>query len=68
MGPETNMKTRATLTVGGRDVPMNHFVELTLVNVIEGFLKALRDVPVGEVVIRIPAERRHRQAEGCGGY
>jgi len=49
---------RATLTIDGETVAMNRFVESALVGIIEGLLAALRDIPAGEVVIRIPAERR----------
>ncbi|MBM3497335.1 MAG: hypothetical protein FJX74_01570 [Armatimonadetes bacterium] len=51
-------RARATLSVSGRQVELNHFVEPALVGVIEGFLGALRDIPAGEVVVTIPAERR----------
>ncbi|MGQ9730277.1 MAG: hypothetical protein ACUVX8_03310 [Candidatus Zipacnadales bacterium] len=62
MGPETLPRPRATLTVGGKKVPLNRFVEAALVGVIEGFLGALKGVGGGEVVITLPAERRQRSA------
>jgi hypothetical protein len=58
MSEDTPRKPRATLTVGGKNVVMNRFVEGALVGTIEGFLGALRDIPPGEVVITIPAGRR----------
>jgi hypothetical protein len=58
MSEDTPRKPRATLTVAGKSVVMNRFVEGALVGIIEGFLGALRDIPPGEVVITIPADRR----------
>ena len=49
---------RARLSVGGQRIPLNRFVEGALVGVVEGFLSAMRDVPPGEVVLTIPADRR----------
>jgi hypothetical protein len=49
---------RATLSIGGQRIPMNRFVEGALVGIVEGFLSALREVPPGEVVLTIPADRR----------
>jgi len=55
-------RPQAALVVSGEAVELNHFVELALVGVIEGLLGALRDIPAGEVVITIPAERRRPHA------
>ncbi len=49
---------KASLTISGENVPLNHFVELALVGVIEGFLGALKSIGAGDVVITIPASRR----------
>jgi hypothetical protein len=57
---QAEVADRPTLTVGGRRVPMNPFVESALTGVVDGFLSALRDVGEGEVTIVIPAERRRR--------
>ena len=58
MSQDTPSKPRASLTIAGQSVPLNHFVELALVGVIEGFLGALKGIASGEVVITIPANRR----------
>ncbi|MBM3476189.1 MAG: hypothetical protein FJX75_23200 [Armatimonadetes bacterium] len=58
MSEDTPKKPRATLTIDGRNVGLNRFVENSLVGVIEGYLSAMKDIEPGEVVIRIPAEQR----------
>jgi hypothetical protein len=58
MSDAAENRPKASLTIGGQDVPLNHFVELALVGVIQGYLGAMRDIPPGEVVITIPAARR----------
>lgn len=59
--------SKATLLVGGERVPLNRFTEAALVGVVKGFLGALRDVPAGEVVLTIPADRRASAAESGAG-
>ena len=54
---------RATLLVGGKQAPMNRFVESALVGVVEGFLSALSDIGPGEVQIVIPESRRRARTE-----
>jgi len=56
--PTRSSSGRARLLVGGQRIPLNRFVENALVGVVEGFLSAMRDVPPGEVVLTIPADRR----------
>ena len=60
MSENTPKRPRATLTVGGRNVGLNRFVESSLVGVIEGYLSAMKGIEPGEVIITIPAERRSR--------
>ena len=49
---------KATLTIDGKRIPLNRFVEGALVGVVEGFASAMRDIPAGELVLTIPADRR----------
>lgn len=58
MNEERPKKPRARLTINGKDVALNRFVESALVGVIEGYLSAMKGIGPGEVVITIPAERR----------
>lgn len=52
------IKPRAKLTVGGKNVGLNKFVEGALVGVVEGFLSSLKKIGDGDLVITIPADRR----------
>jgi hypothetical protein len=58
MADDREQKPRATLTIGGKNVGLNRFVENSLVGLIEGYLSAMKGIEPGEVVITIPAERR----------
>jgi len=64
MSEEPATKPRAKLTVGGKNVGLNKFVEGALVGVVEGFLSALKKIGDGDVVITIPAARRNAAPEG----
>jgi hypothetical protein len=53
---------KATLAIDGKRIPLNRFVEGALVGVVEGFVSAMRDIPAGELVLTIPADRRRAAA------
>ncbi len=53
---------KATLTIDGKRIPLNRFVEGALVGVVQGFVSALRDIPAGELTLTIPADRREAAA------
>ncbi len=63
MSDTPERKPRATLTIAGKNIGLNKFVEDVLVNVVSGFLGALKKTGPGEVVITIPAERRSETDE-----